>query len=88
MNGDSRNEEFQGGAYEVKYPSFHTQQQLPPSPYTFRSVLDNVQPSANGLAPQDHARMFRGGKLPSLNGRSPSTDTKAQWLDSPYRTFG
>lgn len=89
MNGEvGRNTEFQGGAYEVKYPSFHTQQQGAGHTYQFRSVLDNIQPSGNGASLADRSRMYRGGKLPSLNGRSENTDQKAQWLDSPYRTFG
>lgn len=88
MNGEGRNEQFQGGAYEVKYPSFQSQQVGAGRSFQMKSVLDNVQPSGNGASMGDRARMYRGGKLPSLNGRSEGTDAKAQWLDSPYRTFG
>lgn len=56
--------------------------------YENRSVLDNVQPSGVGHSANDRARMYRGGKLPSLNGTSQDTDSKRQWLDTPYRTFG
>ncbi len=56
--------------------------------YENRSVLDNVQPSGIGNSAADRARMYRGGKLRSINGSSASTDSKRQWLDTPYRTFG
>jgi hypothetical protein len=83
-----RNAAFQGGAMEVKYPSFQTQQQGSGGGYQFHSVLDNVQPSGNGASMMDRSRMYRGGKLPSINGSSPDTDAKSQWLNTPYRTFG
>jgi len=88
MNGEGRSGEFLGGAYEVKKPSFQTQQQGAGKSFAFKSVLDNVQPSGNGASVADRARMYKGGKLGSINGRSVDTDAKAQWLDSPYRTFG
>lgn len=58
--------------------------------YENRSVLDQSQPSGIGNAERDRARMFRGGKLGSINGRSVTTDQKRQsgMLDTPFRTFG
>jgi hypothetical protein len=56
--------------------------------YENRSVLDNIQPSGIGHAAKDRARMYKGGKLRSVNGASTDTDSKRQWLDTPYRTFG
>lgn len=89
-NGSGRSGAFMGGAAStVPTPHFQSMQSTAgPRPYAFHSVLDNVQPTGNGSSSQDRSRLYRGGALPSVNGTSVSTDAKAQWLESPYRTVG
>ena len=84
MNGESRSSEFTNGAYEVKYPTFHTRQQGVSGVYEPHSVLDYLQATGNGASEFDKSRMFRGGGyLGSLNGKSEQTDARSQWLRNP-----
>lgn len=90
-NGVGRNSYFGEGAYEVKYPSFHTEQQNPDyGRFKWHTVYgqSQIMPQLNGMSADDRTRATVNGLQPSPNGQSRDTFEKRLWLDTPYRTFG
>ena len=56
--------------------------------YQPHSVLNQIMPSPNGMAPRDASRQLLGGQtLPSQNGMSANTYQQKQPLMSPYRSI-
>lgn len=63
-------------------------QQQPSGGFQPHSVLNQIMPSPNGMAPRDASRQLMGGQtLPSQNGMSENTYQQKQPLMSPYRSI-
>lgn len=80
MNGEAgRTSEMIGGAESVREPEFRTMQKVGMG-YRKTSVLDNLQPSGNGMSGLDKQRQMFGIK--SL-GQDEETADKSMWLKNP-----
>lgn len=80
MNGEAgRTAEMVSGAEHAREPEFRTRQQVGFG-YRKTSVLDNLQPSGNGMSGLDKQRQMFGIK--SL-GQDQETADKSLWLRSP-----
>lgn len=77
MNGEAgRTAEMIGGAESAREPSFRTMQQVGLG-YRKTSVLDNLQPSGNGMSGLDKQRQMFGIKT---QGQDEETADKGLWL--------
>lgn len=84
MNGSSdsqggRTAQMIDGAERVREPEFRTMQQVGFG-YRKTSVLDNLQPSGNGMSGLDKQRQMFG--IRSL-GQGEETADKSMWLKNP-----
>jgi hypothetical protein len=70
------NGDFSDGAVQVREPQFSSQS---PVVYKRTSVLDNLKPTGNGLAPQDLQRQLVGYTKSTI-GQSEGTFDQALWL--------
>lgn len=92
-NGEAtgRTAEMVDGAERVREARFRTAQQVVGN-YRNTSVLDNLQPSGNGLSAMDRQRALLGVRQSSL-GSSSETYDKSLWLRNErpaalYKNFG
>jgi hypothetical protein len=90
-NGEGRTAAMVDGAERVREPQFRTVQQAP-GRYVRTSVLDNLQPSGNGVSALDRQRLLLGVNKSAI-GQSDDTFDKGLWLrnerpPSLYKTFG
>lgn len=80
MNGEGgRTAQMVDGAESVREPEFRTMQQVGLG-YRKTSVLDNLQPSGNGMSGLDRQRQMFGIK--SL-GQDENTADRGMWLRNP-----
>ncbi len=83
-----RTQQFQfGGAESTRPPQFRTMQTgAGRGGYRNTSVLDNLQPSGNGMSAQDKQRSLYGVNRSTL-GTSNSTFDKSLWLGTDKSKF-